>query len=306
MKELPDFLLKKEVYRDGPLSRRTNTAFIDKTIQKLAKIVSINDQQVHLEQQKSLISGISIRARLILFLYFIILVSFLKSISGELVIGGVILIIHLLTNNHFLKTYKRIIFFTFFFGFLIVVPAALNLVTKGEVIYPVIWLPKSHDLWIYHIPQIIGFTKEGLTGMILLILRVFNSISISLLLITTTHFNDIIKGLKMLRIPDSLLMIITLGYLYIVILSNLAVESYLAIKSRIIGYMNHRDVQQVVAGRIGHIFKMSKRHFEKTFQAMQARGYTGEVVLYEEDKISVQDYFIIGGALLLSLLFIIK
>jgi energy-coupling factor transporter transmembrane protein EcfT len=67
--------------------------------------------------------------------------------------------------------------------------------------------------------------------MTLLTLRVFNSISISFLIINTTPFNDIIKGLKMFRIPDSLLMIITLAYLYIFILSNLVAESYLAMKS---------------------------------------------------------------------------
>ncbi len=306
MKKLPDFLLKKEEYSGVPSVRRTSTAFIDKTIQKLAEIIRINHQQVHLDQKKCMISGISVRARLIVFLYFIMIISLLRSVSTELIIGLVILLMHLLVNNHFLRTYKRIIFFTFIFGFLIAAPSALNLITKGEIIYPVAELSKPHDFWIYHIPQVIGFTREGVLGMSLLTLRVFNSVSISLLLMATTPFNDIVKGLKMFRIPDSFLMIITLGYLYIVILSNLAVESYLAIKSRIIGHMDSRDVQQMVAGRINHLFKMSRRHFEKTFQAMQARGYTGEVVLYGEEKMTLKDYYTIGGALLLALLFLIR
>lgn len=213
---------------------------------------------------------------------------------------------HLFVNNHFIKTYKRIILFTFIFGFLIAAPSSLNLVTKGEVLYPVARLSKSHDFWIYHIPQVIGFTREGLLGMSLLTLRVFNSVSISFLLITTTPFNDVIKGLKMFRVPDSLLMIITLAYLYIIILSNLVAESFLAMKSRIIGHMDNSEVRHLVAGRITHIFKMSRRHFEKTFQAMQARGYTGEVVLCDKEKMAFSDYFIIGGTLLLSLLFFIK
>lgn len=306
MKKLPEFLLNKEVYRDALSFRRTNTAFIDKTIQKLAELVRMNHQQMHLTQKNSLISEISIKTRLIVFIYFILVISFLKPIAGEVVIGILILIMHLFVNNHFIKTYKRIIFLTFFFGFMIAAPSALNLVTKGEVLYPIARLSKSHDFWIYHVPQVIGFTKEGLLGMSVLTLRVFNSISISFLLITTTPFNDIIKGLKIFRIPDSLLMIITLAYLYIIILSNLVAESYLAIKSRIIGHMDNREVQQLVAGRITHIFKMSRRHFEKTFQAMQSRGYAGEVVLYGKEKMSLKDYFIVGGALLLALLFFIK
>lgn len=306
MKKLPDFLLNKEEYRDAPSYRRTSTAFIDKTIQKLASLVQLNHQQMYLSQRNKLISKISVRTRLIVFLYFILLISFLKPIRSELIISIVIMSMHLFLNNYFIKAYKRIILFTFFFGFLIAAPSSLNLISRGDVLWPIISLSKSYDYWIYHIPQVIGFTKEGLQGMSLLTLRVFNSISISFLLINTTTFNDIIKGLKMFRIPDSLLMIITLAYLYIFILSNLVAESYLAMKSRIIGHMENREVQQLIAGRITHIFKMSRRHFEKTFQAMLARGYTGEVVIYQKERMVVTDYIILGMSLLLGLLFFIK
>jgi cobalt/nickel transport system permease protein len=306
MNRFPDFLLNKEEYRDAPSYRRTSTAFIDKTIQKLASLVQLNHQQMHLTERNTFVSKISVRTRLIVFLYFILLISFLKPIRSELIIGIVILTMHIFVNNNFIKVYKRILLFTFFFGFLIAAPSALNLISRGDVLWPFIRLSKPYDFWIYHIPQAIGFTKEGLQGMSLLTLRVFNSISISFLIINTTPFNDIIKGLKMFRIPDSLLMIITLAYLYIFLLSNLIAESYLAMKSRIIGHMENWEVQQLIAGRITHIFKMSRRHFEKTFQAMLARGYTGEVVIYQKESMAVTDYIILGTSLLLGLLFFIK
>jgi cobalt/nickel transport system permease protein len=305
MNKLPDFLLSKEEYRESSSFRRTSTAFIDKTIQKLARLVQLSHQQLHLTQRNSFLSKIAIRTRLLVFLYFILLISFLKPIRSEIIIGIVILAMHIIINNNFIKVYKRIILFTFLFGFLIALPSALNLINKGEVVFPMIRLSNSYDFWIYHIPQDIGFTEEGLRGMYLLTLRVFNSISISFLLINTTSLNDIMKGLKMFRIPDSLLMIITLAYLYIFILANSVAESYLAMKSRIIGHMDNKDVQQLIAGRITHIFKMSRRHFEKTFQAMLARGYTGEVVFYQEEKLALRDYLILGSALLFGLLFFI-
>ena len=305
MNKLPDFLLSKEEYHESSSFRRTSTAFIDKTIQKLARLVQLSHQQLHLTQRNSFLSKIAIRTRLLVFLYFILLISFLKPIRSEIIIGIVILAMHIIINNNFIKVYKRIILFTFLFGFLIALPSALNLINKGEVVFPMIRLSNSYDFWIYHIPQDIGFTEEGLRGMYLLTLRVFNSISISFLLINTTSLNDIMKGLKMFRIPDSLLMIITLAYLYIFILANSVAESYLAMKSRIIGHMDNKDVQQLIAGRITHIFKMSRRHFEKTFQAMLARGYTGEVVFYQEEKLVLRDYLILGSALLFGILFFI-
>jgi cobalt/nickel transport system permease protein len=305
MNKLPDFLLSKEEYRESSSFRRTSTAFIDKTIQKLARLVQLSHQQLHLTQRNSFLSKIAIRTRLLVFLYFILLISLLKPIRSEIIIGIVILVMHLMINNNFIKTFKRIILFTFLFGFLIALPSALNLINKGEVIFPIFRLSNSYDFWIYHIPQVIGFTGEGLQGMYLLTLRVFNSISISFLLINTTPFNDIMKGLKMFRIPDSLLMIITLAYLYIFILANSVAESYLAMKSRIIGHMENMEVQQLIAGRITHIFKMSRRHFEKTFQAMLARGYTGDVVFYQGERLAFADYLILSTALLFGLLFLI-
>jgi len=305
MNKLPDFLLSKEEYRESSSFRRTSTAFIDKTIQKLAQLVQLSHQQLPLTQRNSFLSKIAIRTRLLVFLYFILLISFLKPIRSEIIIGIIILTLHIILNSNFIKTYKRIIIFTFLFGFLIAVPSALNLINKGEVVWPIFSLSNSYDFWIYHIPQVIGFTDEGLRGMYLLTLRVFNSISISFLLINTTPFNDIMKGLKMFRIPDSLLMIITLAYLYIFILANSVAESYLAMKSRIIGHMENKDVQQLIAGRITHIFKMSRRHFEKTFQAMLARGYTGDVVFYQRERLTRYDYLILSAAFFLGLIFYI-
>ena len=305
MNRLPDFLKVKEQYPDQSSLHKTSTAFIDKTIQKLARLVQLSHQQLQITHQNIFLSKIAIRTRLLVFLYLILLISIMKPIRSEIIIGVVIFVMHLILNNNIIRAYRRIILFTFFFGFLIALPSALNLINKGEVVWPIFRLSNSYDFWVYHIPQVIGFTKEGLLGMYLLTFRIFNSISISFLLIITTPFNDIMKGLKMFRIPDSLLMIITLAYLYIFILSNSVAESYFAMKSRIIGHMDNKEVQQLIAGRITHIFKMSRRHFEKTFQAMLARGYTGDVVFDERERLALTDYLILGFALTLLLLFFI-
>lgn len=303
MKRLPDFLLQEEKYRDVKSSRRTRSAFIDKTLQKLAALVQLNFLQSVISRKYHFISTISIRTKLIVFIYFILLISFIKTIQAEISIGALLMVLHLIIRIQFINTYKRILFFTFIFGFLIAFPSALNLITRGEIIFPLLRLQQAHDIWIYHIPSIIGFTSEGLRGMMMLTLRVFNSISISFLLINSTSFNDIIKGLKMFRIPDSLLMIFTLSYLYVVILANSVLESYLALKARIIGHIGDKKVQELIAGRITHIFKMSRRHFEKTYQAMLARGYTGEVILYQKEKFALSDYLILGITGLTGLLF---
>jgi len=303
MEKLPDFLLRKEESQDLTSFRKMNTAFIDKTIQKLVRIIQLNYQQLYTSKRKIFLAKISTKTRLLIFICFILLISFSASIRFELLIGTVILLANLFTSCNFVILYRRILFFTFLFGFLIAFPSSLNLINRGEVIFPIFKLSREHDFWIYHIPAVIGFTVEGLKGMSLLILRVFNSISLSFLLINITPFNDIIKGLKLFRIPDSLLMILTLTYIYIIILSNSVVESYLAMKARILGRMNNKEVQNLIAGRISHIFKMSKRHFEKTYQAMLSRGYSGEVILMQRENMTRVDYLVLTIAVMIGSFF---
>ncbi len=305
MEKLPEFLLNKENYQESSVLRRTNTAFIDKTIQKLARIIQLNNQQLYTSKKKIFLSKISVKTRLLIFLSFILLISISASIRFEILIGAVILFSNILTSDNLLTLYKRVLLFTFLFGFIIALPSALNLINKGEVILPVFKLPREYNFWIYHIPAVIGFTEVGIKGMNLLIFRVFNSISLSFLLVYTTSFNEIIKGLKMFRIPDSFLMIITLTYLYIIILSNSVLESYLAMKARVIGRMNNKEVRRLVAGRITHIFKMSRRHFEKTYQAMLSRGYAGEVALKQKENFTGLDYLVLTAAIIVGLFFFI-
>jgi cobalt/nickel transport system permease protein len=304
MEKLPDFLQKKDEFPNSHSLQRINISFIDKTIQKLATIIQLNYQQFYTSKKKVFLSDITIKTRLFVFFSFILLTSFSSSIQFELLLGLVNFSAILLISQNPFVLYRRILLFTFLFGFTIALPSSLNLISKGEIIMPLFRLQRQYNFWIYHIPTVIGFTAEGLRGMSLLILRVFNSVSVSILLISFTPFNDIIKGLKIFRIPDSFLMIIMLSYLYIIILSKAVLESYFSIKARMTGNLRKKEARQLIAGRINQILKMSRRHFEKTYQAMLSRGYSGEIILEQNAKLTRLDYFILTITLILGLFFI--
>src|SRR5208283_3021912 len=111
--------------------------------------------------------------------------------------------------------YKRVFFLGFFFGFAVALPASLNTITGGEVVMRLVELPKPYDFLGYHIPRLIGITRQGITGVMMLTLRVANSVALSLLVISTTPFPSLVRALKVLRVPDVFLMILTLTYKYI-------------------------------------------------------------------------------------------
>jgi energy-coupling factor transporter transmembrane protein EcfT len=189
-----------------------------------------------------------------------------------------------------LRVYKRVLFLGFVFGFLIALPSAFNVITKGETILPILKLPRPYHFWIYHIPAEIGITREGIHGVAMLTVRVINSLSLSFLVLYTTPFHEIIRALKVLKVPDSFLIIITLCYKYIFIFSKTVEDMHLAKKSRITRELSHAEAREWIAGRMAFIFRKARGRCEEVFKAMIGRGFSDSIKFYGFRKMRMADW----------------
>jgi len=193
--------------------------------------------------------------------------------------------------------YRKIFSMAFVFGFLVVLPASLNIIVPGKVILNLISLNRPVHLWIYNIPQNIGFTREGIRVVSLIFLRVFNSISLAMLIIHTTSFPAFIKSFKIIGIPDAFLMIITLAYKFLFILSRTLEDLYLGLKSRLLGDIRDSSIRNLVSGRMFTVFKKSMWIYENTYYAMISRGYKGKVVFDLKTRLTHIDLLALGAVL---------
>lgn len=263
--------------------------FIDKSINQIADIIKTSYVYWETAGKSGLFQRLDPRVKIVFMLFFVILVSMLRSIGVELVISFFLMILIALSRLDMLHLYRRIIGFAFFFGFLIAVPSAFNIITSGEIVVPVATLSRSYHWWIYTIPAEIGMTREGLFGVAMLTLRVMNSVSITLLVIYTTPFFEIIRALKVFRVPDTFLMIIILTYKYIFIFSKTVEDMYRAMKARLAGPVDGATIRGILAGRIFFLFKKSQMQYEETYRAMLCRGFSGDVMLVSSRKLTVRD-----------------
>jgi energy-coupling factor transporter transmembrane protein EcfT len=165
------------------------------------------------------------------------------------------------------------------------------MITKGEVILPIAKLSRPYHFWIYDIPADFGITKEGILGVTTLTMRVINSLSLSFLVLYTTPFQEIIKALKVLKVPDTFIMIITLCYKYIFIFSKTVEDMHLAKKSRMIREDSHAEAREWIAGRLVFIFRKTRLRCEELFTAMIARGFSGPIRLHGFRKMHTADWF---------------
>lgn len=264
-------------------------SFIDASIQKIAGVVQSDYVRWETASKRGLFQSLDPRIKVLFMIYFIVLVSLMKSVYAELGMALFIMMLIGLSRLNLFHMYKRIIGLAFFFGFLIALPSAFNVITRGEIIIPVASLSASYKFWIYSIPREIGLTREGCHGVALLTLRVMNSVGISLLVIHTTPFFEIIRALKVVKVPDTFLMVIILSYKFIFIFSKTVEEIYLAMKSRLAGPVNSAAIRELVAGRIYFLFKKSQMRYEETCLAMEARGFSGEMTLYSYRTFTVKD-----------------
>jgi len=289
--KIPPFLLERPSSQSFDRGRGSlNIPFLEKGIHRLAEVIKTGYAQWETASKDHLFQTIDARIKVLFLLSYVIIVSLKKDILSQALIGAFVFILTIISRLNILSLYRRVLFLGFVFGFLIALPSAFNVITGGEIVLPVLHLSKSYRFWIYRIPEEIGLTAEGVYGVILLTSRVINSLSLSFLVLYTTPFPAIIKALKVLKAPDSLLMIITLAYKYVFIFAKTAEEMHLAKKSRLAGQVTHADGRRWIAGRIAFIFNKTRLQCEEIFRAMLSRGFSDRIEIYGVRKLLARDW----------------
>ena len=256
------------------------------------------------ETGKGLFRNLDPRVKVLFLVFFVVIVSLKKDIFPEVVIALFAFLLIAVSRINLRHFYQRVIGLTFLFGFLVAFPSALNVITPGDMVCPVMTLSQPYDFWIYHIPQQIDLTRQGVDGVIMLCLRMMNSLTFSLLVLYTTPFHRFIKALQVFRVPGAFLLIITLSYKYIFIFARTVESMYLARKSRMVGMGRNDEARIWVAGRIAHMFRKTLSRYEEVFKAMVARGFAEDVRLSDFGALTIVNrvaccFFFIAGIFIL-------
>lgn len=301
MKDLiPSFLLKHDAPDAFQLEgKRLRTPFLEKGIEHLAGIIKIAYAQWNAASEEGFFQKIDARIKLLFLFFFMIIISLKKDVESEIWIGLIVLLLMALSRLNLLHLYKRILFFGMVFGFLVALPSALNLFKEGEILLPFLSFSRSYQLWIYSIPETIGFTREGVYGLVMITLRVVNSLSLTFLLLYTTPFPEIIRALKLLRVPDTFLIIITLSYKYLFLFSKTVEEMHLAKKSRLLKEPKSKEARMWLAGRMAFLFQKTRLRADEVLHAMLSRGFSDTIKVYQIAVLQPRDW--VAG---LSFLFI--
>lgn len=178
---------------------------------------------------------------------------------------------------------KRTLFFIPIFSFFIVVPAIFNVVTPGE---PIV----SFKLFIYNL----SITRQGVDSSVIFLLRVLDSVSLSILLIVTTRHNVLLKVMRIFKVPQLFVMTMGMCYRYVFLFLDIIKNVFTAIKSRV-GYISSTTTgRAVVTANMAGLWIRSYRLQTQVYDAMISRGYTGEPKVMDEFHSRFSDYLIVS------------
>lgn len=291
MERLPSFLTT--VHSSGsftPSGVKVSSPVLEKGVHYLARIIRESYNQWESSRRDGLLQSVDPRLKLLFMAAFLILVSIKRELAPQAGVAALLLVLFLASRLDILTLYRRILGAALLFGVLVPLPSLLNIFDGAEPLLPLWHLQREHQLWLYHIPQTIGITSNGLHGMVLLTCRVANSVALSLLVLHTTSFPDLIKALRVFRVPDSFIAVITLSYKYVFTFTRILEDMHLAKKSRLLGGMDGGQSRSWAAGRMAFLFQKSQGRCEDIFKAMLSRGYENRVTFHTFNRLQAGEW----------------
>ncbi len=180
---------------------------------------------------------------------------------------------------------KRVWVVILLFTGVIALPAPF--VTPGEVVYQLPWLG-----WTV--------TLQGLTSAAYLVLRVETAATLCVLLVLTTRWSQILKALRVLRVPVVLVAILGMTYRYVFLLLQSAHDMFESRRSRMVGELTGRERRRVAAASAGVLMSRTFDLSSDVYLAMQSRGFRGDVYLLDESRMAALDWMTLAGFALIS------
>jgi cobalt/nickel transport system permease protein len=174
---------------------------------------------------------------------------------------------------------KRTWIFIPLFSLFIALPAIFSIFTPGETL--TIWKIAGLKLIV---------TRQGLSGAALFVTRVITSVSFVVLLsITTKHF-ELLKILRVFKVPHVFVMTLGMCYRYIFLFIGIIENTHLAVKSRVGTKVHRKKGQRIVAFSIASLWQHSYQLNEDVYRAMLSRGYDGEPLTLNQFKAGLKDW----------------
>jgi cobalt/nickel transport system permease protein len=152
-------------------------------------------------------------------------------------------------------------------------------------------------------------TDAGLLRFVSILIRSWLSVQAAILLVATTRFPDMIHAFEHLRIPGVLTTIIAFLYRYLFVLTDEVFRLVRARQARsaaAAGYRSGRSLwwrARTAGNMTGQLFLRSYERSDRIYNAMLARGYTGQLRTLHPHDMQSRDWLFAALSMFAILIF---
>jgi cobalt/nickel transport system permease protein len=203
--------------------------------------------------------------------------------------AAVIFIQILLCRIPLLKVIKRSLVVI---PFVLVAAIFIPFIKEGEVI-------GSYSLGYFNAE----LTRQGLLIFWNISIKAYLSTLCLILLIATTRFTELLKGLEKMKFPRVIILILSFMYRYIFVIYDELLKIVRSKEARSVTGFRLSDIK-IFSNIIGVLFIKSYERAEAVYLAMLSRGFEGQVNIFTELKFRGRDIFFM--AILIITFIIIK
>lgn len=300
---IPDWLIEKNDFRN--IEHTNNkTHFLRRTIKNISSVFQNEFFCERFVNNRKLLQIIDPRVKLFTFLFFMILCSFTGNFLTLIFLSVIAFGFAKMSGLNLRHYAKRVWMYVPLLVLILSIPAATNIFIEGV---PLIYIYKSLEFkfLIFSLPHQLYFSLNGILAILKMSLRIGTSISFCYLLIITTRWSHISKAFSALKIPKLFILILSMTYRYIFVLSCIAENMMEARTLRTIGALKNKKNRLFVAHSIAFLFIKSSFLSEEVFDAMRCRGFTGDVVYLDHLKLRNVDYLFIINSIFIFLILIL-
>jgi cobalt ECF transporter T component CbiQ len=159
----------------------------------------------------------------------------------------------------------------------------------GLIAFPALFFIPGQPL--FRLP-LLGWTAtaQGLTSAVFLTLRAETAATFSLLLVLSTQWNRLLRGLRFLHAPIVLVVIVETTYRFVFVLLQTTSNMLESRSTRLVGRLEGRDQRRFAAATVGVLLDKTLQFSTDVQGAMQARGFRGEPMLLDDLRMDRHDW----------------
>ncbi|MGA7669140.1 MAG: cobalt ECF transporter T component CbiQ [Nitrolancea sp.] len=263
---------------------RRRKDFVAKTISGVTEAIERSVYTEEFARRDGLLQRVDPRVKVGVFVAAVLTVGLARSLPVILILYAAALLIGLVSKLPASLLVKRILIGIPMFAGIVALPALFLIGGK-----PLLDIGKIG-------PVHLAITSNSVMSFIIFISRVAASVTLAALLVVTTRWSDLLKSMRVFRVPEVFIVVLGMTYRYIFLLLKALENLFLARASRTVGQSTEQERRRWIGASMGTLLGKSFKTSNDVYQAMVARGFTGDVRTITNFAMRDEDWLFVAVA----------